>query len=250
MKQDTATNQVHHTVRFDRAIRAAIREKLALNGNTEQLAAEQANKGQAEQRHWFRRSLRYVELFLLRSPIRALRRVLHNDLRKDIAQVAAAIERTDALAEISRREMAAAVERTYALVEASRGEVTAAIAELRARTPIEVDDSTLAVRTADGFVFEPRSDTMLLLMLYDAGPQGLEPGTRRLLIRLSAPGMMFVDVGAHVGLLTLAGARAVGPIDELSGECRRVHQQDLAAVEPVNILFCRPNSQAARRARS
>ena len=39
-------------------------------------------------------------------------------------------------------------------------------------------------------------------------------------------------------------------IDELCGECRRVHQRDLAAIESVNILFCRPNSQAARCAGS
>ena len=81
---------------------------------------------------------------------------------------------------------------------------------LRVRIPIEVDSSTVAVRTADGFVLVPRSDTTLLLMLCDAGPQGLEPGTRRLLTRLLVSGMTFVDVGAHIRLLTLAGARAVG----------------------------------------
>jgi FkbM family methyltransferase len=82
---------------------------------------------------------------------------------------------------------------------------------IKVRTPIAVDDSTVASRTADGFVFVPRADTALLLMLCDAGPEGLEPGTRRLLTRLLAPGMMFVDVGAHIGLLTLCGARVVGP---------------------------------------
>lgn len=96
---------------------------------------------------------------------------------------------------------------------------------LRVRQPIEVDDSTMAVRTADGFVLVPRSDTTLLLMLCDAGPQGLEPGTRRLLTRLLVPGMMFVDVGAHIGLLTLAGARAVGP------------QGRVLALEPTPITF-------------
>jgi FkbM family methyltransferase len=96
---------------------------------------------------------------------------------------------------------------------------------LRVRQPIEVDDSTMAVRTADGFVLVPRSDTTLLLMLCDAGPQGLEPGTRRLLTRLLLPGMMFVDVGAHIGLLTLAGARAVGP------------QGRVVALEPTPITF-------------
>ena len=81
---------------------------------------------------------------------------------------------------------------------------------LRARTPLKIDELTYGMRTADGFVAIPQTDTLLLLMLYDAGPQGLEPGTRRVLIRLLLPGMVFVDVGAHVGTLTLAGARRVG----------------------------------------
>jgi FkbM family methyltransferase len=80
---------------------------------------------------------------------------------------------------------------------------------LRIRSPIQVDESTFSLRIYDGFVFVPRTDTLLLLLLLDAGPQGLEPGTRTILKKLLAPGMTFIDVGAHIGLLTLAGARAV-----------------------------------------
>lgn len=82
---------------------------------------------------------------------------------------------------------------------------------IRVRIPIKVDEATYAIRSLDGFVLVPQTDLLLLLMLYDAGPEGLEPGTRRVLTRLLQPGMVFVDVGAHVGTLTLAGARRVGP---------------------------------------
>ena len=81
---------------------------------------------------------------------------------------------------------------------------------LRSRGVVQIDASTFAVRTYDGFVFIPRADNLLLLMLLDAGPAGLEPGTRRILTKLLQPGMTFVDIGPHIGLLTMAGARAVG----------------------------------------
>src|SRR5262245_54404260 len=96
---------------------------------------------------------------------------------------------------------------------------------LRSRGALPIDEATFALRTLDGFVFIPRQDTLLLLMLLDAGPEGLEPGTRRVLTKLLRPGMTFVDVGAHVGLLTLAGARAVGPAGKV------------LAVEPVPLSF-------------
>jgi len=96
---------------------------------------------------------------------------------------------------------------------------------LRTRGAIVVDDSTFALRTLDGFVLVPRQDTLLLLMLLDAGPERLEPGTRRVLSKLLVPGTTFVDVGAHIGLLTLAGARAVGA----SGK--------VLAIEPVPLCF-------------
>jgi FkbM family methyltransferase len=118
--------------------------------------------------------------------------------------------RSDANLHLS--ELAAKIDSRTANLATRVDSVEAKLAELslRVRTPIEVDSSTVAVRTADGFVLVPRSDTTLLLMLCDAGPEGLEPGTRRLLTRLLVSGMTFVDVGAHIGLLTLAGARAVG----------------------------------------
>jgi FkbM family methyltransferase len=96
---------------------------------------------------------------------------------------------------------------------------------LRTRAAILVDESTFALRTLDGFVLVPRHDTLLLLMLLDAGPEGLEPGTRRVLSKLLVPGATFVDAGAHIGLLTLAGARAVGA----SGK--------VLAIEPVPLSF-------------
>jgi FkbM family methyltransferase len=95
----------------------------------------------------------------------------------------------------------------------------------RTRGAILLDDTTFALRTLDGFVLVPRQDTLLLLMLLDAGPEGLEPGTRRVLTRLLVRGATFVDVGAHIGLLTLAGARAVGA----SGK--------VLAIEPVPLCF-------------
>ena len=96
---------------------------------------------------------------------------------------------------------------------------------LRSRGVVPIDVNTVVMRTYDGFVFVPRSDDLLLLMLLDAGPGGLEPGTRRILTKFLSPGMTFVDVGAHIGLLTLAGARAVGPTGKV------------LAIEPAPTAF-------------
>ena len=96
---------------------------------------------------------------------------------------------------------------------------------LRSRGALALDAATFALRTYDGFVLVPREDVKLLLMLLDAGPQGLEPGTRRIITRLLAPGMTFIDVGANIGLLTLAGARTVGSTGKV------------LAIEPVPLAF-------------
>lgn len=81
---------------------------------------------------------------------------------------------------------------------------------VKVRGPIELDAQTRAIRTADGYAVVPSADTTLTTMLIDADIGGLEPGTRTVLRRLLQPGGTFVDVGAHIGLLTLVAARVVG----------------------------------------
>ena len=67
--------------------------------------------------------------------------------------------------------------------------------------------SDIIVRTNVGYVLCPADDHALITLLAEAGE--LEPGTRRLIERLLKPGDTFVDVGANVGLHTLAAARAM-----------------------------------------
>lgn len=81
---------------------------------------------------------------------------------------------------------------------------------VKVRGPIDLDAQTRAIRTADGYAAVPSADTTLTTMLIDADIGGLEPGTRTVLRRLLQPGATFVDVGAHIGLLTLVAARVVG----------------------------------------
>lgn len=83
--------------------------------------------------------------------------------------------------------------------------------EIKVRPLIDYDAESCAVRMADGYVMASRNDPVVLTMLADAGSGGFEPGLRQVLRRLLLPGMTAVDVGANIGLLTLACARAVGP---------------------------------------
>ena len=68
---------------------------------------------------------------------------------------------------------------------------------------------------AGGYAMMPRSEPTFTLMLANAPSGGLEAGTRRVLQALIDPGMTVADVGANVGLLTLACARAVGPAGQV-----------------------------------
>jgi FkbM family methyltransferase len=65
----------------------------------------------------------------------------------------------------------------------------------------------MLVRTVAGYVVCPASDTGLLATLMEGGE--LEPGTRMLIQRLLRPGDCFVDVGADVGLHTVAAGFAL-----------------------------------------
>jgi FkbM family methyltransferase len=67
-------------------------------------------------------------------------------------------------------------------------------------------DETL-VKTAVGYVLCAANDHALLANLMEAGE--LEPGTRILIERLLKPGDVYIDVGANIGLHSIAAARAM-----------------------------------------
>jgi UDP-perosamine 4-acetyltransferase len=71
-----------------------------------------------------------------------------------------------------------------------------------------VDDNMVLVRSPVGYLYCSRNDHAVLSCLADSGE--FEPGLRRLLERVLEPGMVFLDVGAHLGLHTLTAARRVG----------------------------------------
>jgi FkbM family methyltransferase len=167
---------------------------------------------------------------VLRPVARYLRRYFVGDLEIGVQAIQTRQESLEALVRAGQESLEALVrvrqESLEALVRASFGDQSRRLQSalesgqllhtkiddmgLRSRGLVRIDSNTFAMRTYDGFVFIPRSDHLLLLYLLDAGPAGLEPGTRRVLTKILGPGMTFVDVGAHIGLLTLAGARSVG----------------------------------------
>ena len=82
--------------------------------------------------------------------------------------------------------------------------------EIKVRPVMEIDAESVAVRTADGYVMLPRSEPLFVTAVANATSGGLEPGVRRVLRALLRPGDACADVGANVGLLTVAMAFAVG----------------------------------------
>ena len=247
-------------IRFDIAIRNAIRGQQHSEGPLVPMPSEFATTPQSEPpqaapqpgpAQSFKRAVKSLLLLLL-TPLKPAARLVRRflvgqieiqiaNLHQRISEVQAVQDQTRNLIQDRTQSLSAQVQ-DLSSVNRSRGEefstqISNSLAllqllhervqdtALRTRGAILVDESTFALRTLDGFVLVPRHDTLLLLMLLDAGPEGLEPGTRRVLSKLLVPGATFVDVGAHIGLLTLAGARAVGA----SGK--------VLAIEPVPLSF-------------
>ncbi|MBY4828854.1 FkbM family methyltransferase [Burkholderia dolosa] len=75
------------------------------------------------------------------------------------------------------------------------------------RVAVNCGNGAVLVRTEAGFVLCGENDHALLACLLDTGE--LERGTRLLIEKLLEPGNCFVDVGANIGLHTLAAARSM-----------------------------------------
>jgi FkbM family methyltransferase len=82
---------------------------------------------------------------------------------------------------------------------------------LSRRTPVvPLADNDYLVRTPLGWLVAPGEDERLLMAMIETGGV-LEPGTAAVLAALLRPGDMMIDVGAHIGTITIPAARAVGP---------------------------------------
>jgi FkbM family methyltransferase len=75
------------------------------------------------------------------------------------------------------------------------------------RFALNCGDDTVMVRTEVGYLLCAASDHAVLACLIDSGD--LERGTRLLIESILRPGDTFVDVGANIGMHTLAAARAM-----------------------------------------
>lgn len=75
------------------------------------------------------------------------------------------------------------------------------------RVIIPCGPDRVLIKTEAGFVLCPVSDLSIIACLADTGD--LERGTRVLIQRLLEPGAVFVDVGANLGIHTLAAATAM-----------------------------------------
>lgn len=77
------------------------------------------------------------------------------------------------------------------------------------RVSLMTDVGQVLIRTEVGYVACASNDLALVAALLEAGE--LETGTRTVIQRHLRPGDVFVDVGANIGMHTIAAARAVGP---------------------------------------
>lgn len=81
-----------------------------------------------------------------------------------------------------------------------------AIASAR-RVAVHGEPGTVLLRSQVGYVACSDSDYAVIAGLLESGE--LEPGTRQLIERVLAPGDVFVDVGANLGLMSLAAGHAM-----------------------------------------
>ena len=91
------------------------------------------------------------------------------------------------------------------------------------RVAIPVDEGNILLHTNAGYLLCKSSEHAILANLLDSGD--LERGTRLLLTKVLERGSCFIDVGAHIGMHTLAAAQKVG------------HEGRVVSFEPCSANF-------------
>lgn len=80
-------------------------------------------------------------------------------------------------------------------------------ADLAGRYAVPIGTQELMMMSPSGPVLVPSDDLAVVACFCHGGD--LEPGTRLFISRALAPGECFVDIGANLGIMTLAAARAL-----------------------------------------
>ena len=86
-------------------------------------------------------------------------------------------------------------------------EIARLAGDCQRRVCVPCGDNQLLIKTRAGFVLCAASDLALVVCLLEGGD--LEPGTRLLIERFLESGSVFVDVGANIGMHTMAAARVM-----------------------------------------
>ena len=97
-----------------------------------------------------------------------------------------------------------------ALLEARTAHLYSMSAAALSRQTVDLDDGFVGIRTPQGWVVIGQEEFRSVLYLAD-GQFFHEPGTAEVIRLLIQRGDRVVDIGAHIGLLSLVMAEAVGP---------------------------------------
>lgn len=183
---------IHKSMQFAReAVREDVfRTHTASSGESQALTA-----GVHESMQFARESLR-EDVFRTQAAAAA-------ELKHELDQINMAVE---TVAEMMRAQASglhsAAIERDAF----SRLDKSAKLASGR-RAAVQCSEDVLLIKSEAGYVFCPESDRAALASLLGTGD--LNKGARLITQRLLVPGDVFVDVGAHIGLDTLAAAHVL-----------------------------------------
>jgi FkbM family methyltransferase len=96
------------------------------------------------------------------------------------------------------------------LLEGRSVQIQKMLDHLLARQIVQLPGDCIAARTPEGWMVVPAEEELSLLALAE-GLYRHERGTASVIHSLLAPGDVVLDVGAHIGLLTVPMARRVGP---------------------------------------
>ena len=136
--------------------------------------------------------------------VRPFNKELSNRLRKKPSSSENMLQQIEArFAELSRY-MADSLE----VLCSRQSALSSSVDVLLRRVYFPLDSQRAMIRTHVGYMICDRKDASLIKTLIELGD--LEPGLRLFLSRFLGEGMYFVDVGAHIGMHSIAAANIVG----------------------------------------